>query len=486
MSNPHLHSTAPRQSIALTDKHPSSPPSTGLDTGNNTEKDANPNPYPITSSNSDSDPDAHLNDISPAPDGGPRAWLVAAASAFIFFCALGYSNAFGVYEQYHLLSPHSPLSSSHTHTASMSSSKIAWIGSLQSFLSFFTGLFAGPLFDRYGASATVRPGAVLMIFAVMMTSLCKTYWQLMLAQGVLNGVAMGLLMFPAMAAVAQWFEKRRAAALGLAVSGSSVGGVVVPIVLGRLLNGGGGGSGHVGDYGHGGKLGFGWSVRVIGFVMLPLLGFASLAIKPRLPPRTTSFFLAKALKQNDFVMLVVAIFFLFLGMLTPLFFIPTYAVSRGVDATLARYLLAIVNAASTFGRIIPGVMADRVGKLNVLAVGGVASGIIILCFNKAETTAGLIVYSVVYGFSSGMIISGASAALTVCPRDPRDLGTYIGMGMALGSIAVLIGPPINGKLIDVYGGYSELSIFSGVMCLVGGLVTVASKMATPQGILGRV
>lgn len=255
-----------------------------------------------------------------------------------------------------------------------------------------------------------------------MTSLCKQYWQLMLAQGVLGGVAMGLLMFPAMAAVAQWFDKKRAAALGLAVSGSSVGGVVVPIVLGRMLNGGSSAAGGGGlEEREGGKLGFGWSVRIVGFVMLPLLGFASLAIKPRLPPWTTSFFLGKALKQKDFVMLVVAIFFLFLGMLTPLFFIPTYAVSRGVDATLASYLLAIVNAASTFGRIIPGVLADRVGKLNVLAVGGVASGIIILCFNKAETTAGLIVYSIVYGFSSGMIISGASTALTVCPRDPRDL-----------------------------------------------------------------
>lgn len=311
-----------------------------------------------------------------------------------------------------------------------------------------------------------------------MTSLCKQYWQLMLAQGVLGGVAMGLLMFPAMAAVAQWFDKKRAAALGLAVSGSSIGGVVVPIALDKMLNGN--------SAGGGGHLGFGWSVRIIGFMMLPLLVFASLAIKPRLPPRTTDFFVAKALKQKDFVMLVFAIFFLFLGMLTPLFFIPTYAVYRGVDATLASYLLAIVNAASTFGRIIPGILADRVGKLNMLAVGGVASGISILCFNKAVSTAGLIVYSIFYGVSSGMIISGASAALTVCPRDPRDLGSYIGMGMVLGAIAVLIGPPINGKLIDVYGGYLELSIFSGVMCLVGGLVVIATKTMTPQGIFGRV
>ncbi|KAK3494070.1 major facilitator superfamily domain-containing protein [Neurospora crassa] len=481
MSNPPPHTKTHRQSMALKDKYPSSPPSTDLNTGDNSDKD----PNPIAT---ESDPDVlHPEDtstISPAPDGGPRAWLVAAAAAFTFFCTLGYTNAFGVFEQYYLTSPFSPLHSSSAHSA-LSSSKIAWIGSLQTFLTFFTGFFAGPLFDRYGAVATVRPGALIFVFAIMMTSLCKQYWQLMLAQGVLGGVAMGLLMFPAMAAVAQWFDKKRAAALGLAVSGSSVGGVVVPIALGRMLNGGSAGGGGLQER-EGGHLGFGWSVRIIGFMMLPLLVFASLAIKPRLPPRTTDFFVVKALKQKDFVMLVFAIFFLFLGMLTPLFFIPTYAVYRGINATLASYLLAIVNAASTFGRIIPGVLADRVGKLNMLAVGGVASRISILCFNKAVSTAGLIVYSIFYGFSSGMIISGASAALTVCPRDPRDLGSYIGMGMALGAIAVLIGPPINGKLIDVYGGYLELSIFSGVMCLVGGLVVIATKMMTPQGIFGRV
>jgi MFS family permease len=318
----------------------------------------------------------------------------------------------------------------------------------------------------------IRPAAVAYIFAVMMTSLCKEYWQFMLCQGVLMGIVMAFLQFPAFAAVSQYFDKKRAAALGIVVSGSSIGGVVMPIALSKMLNGT--------------SLGFGWSVRVIGFVMMPFLAFSCLTIKARLPPRPTTFFIWAAFKNARFLLFVAALFFMFLGMMTPLFYIPTYAVSRGVDPTLASYLLAILNAASTFGRIIPGVLADKYGRLNTYTLGGLVTGIVILCMNAAKSTAALIVYSLAIGFSSGTIISGASAAFSLCAEDPRDFGTYMGMGMGVASLAALIGPPVNGALVDQYGGFLQVSIFSGVMCLVGGLTALASKATTPQGILGWV
>lgn len=293
----------------------------------------------------------------------------------------------------------------------------------------------------------------------------------MLAQGVLLGTVMGFLQFPALAAVSQFFNKKRGAALGIVISGSSIGGVVIPIALSKMLNGT--------------SIGFGWSVRIIGFIMIPLLGFACATVTSRLPPRTTTFFLWKVFKEVKFIGLTLALFFMLLGAFTPLFYIPTYAVSKGMDATLASYLLAIINAASTFGRIIPGILADKFGRMNIFAFGGFASAIVIFCWNQAVTTAGLVVYSLVIGFTTGMVISGASAAFTECPKDPRDLGTYIGMGMGLSSFAALIGPPVNGVLVTKYGGYTEVSIFSGIMVLVGGIIALATKAATPKGLLGR-
>jgi len=157
-----------------------------------------------------------------------------------------------------------------------------------------------------------------------------------------------------------------------------------------------------------------------------------------------------------------------------------------MSPTLAGYLLAIINAASTFGRIIPGVLADKYGRLNVLALGGLGSGIIVFCMNSTETTAGLIVYSIFFGFASGTIVSGASAAFSLCPKDPRDIGTYVGMGMSISAFGALIGPPVNGAFVDRYGGFVQVSMFSGAMCLFGGCIALMTKATTPQGILGRI
>lgn len=75
------------------------------------------------------------------PQSTLRSSFVVAGAACVFFCTLGLSNSFGTFEEYymrHQLSTESP-------------SDISWIGSIQSFLQFFTGMLGGPLFDHYGS-----------------------------------------------------------------------------------------------------------------------------------------------------------------------------------------------------------------------------------------------------------------------------------------------------------------------------------------------
>ncbi|PGH07653.1 hypothetical protein GX51_01662 [Blastomyces parvus] len=396
-----------------------------------------------------------------APDGGIRAWLVVAGAFFIFFSTLGYVNSFGVFQEYYL--------SHQLHEESPDN--IAWIGSLAMFLQLSTGAIAGPLFDRYG-TWLLRPAAFFYLFAAMMVSICGEYWHFMLTQGVVMGVLMSLFLVPSMAAVSQHFDRHRAAALGITVSGSSIGGVIFPIALSKMLNDS--------------SLGFGWSMRIMGFVMLPGLIFACVTVKTRLPPRTTSFFVRAAFKDVQYLLLIAAMVFLFIGFSTPIFFIPTYAVTRGMDTALASYMVAIINGASAFGRIIPGILADKFGRLNVLAIGALATGVIVSCMNEARSTAAIIIFSVAFGFTSGTLISGIAAAFSICAKDHRDIGTYLGMGMGISSIAVLIGPPINGVLVDKYHGFFEASIFSGIMCVVGGFIVLGCKLTTTQGILGKI
>lgn len=157
-----------------------------------------------------------------------------------------------------------------------------------------------------------------------------------------------------------------------------------------------------------------------------------------------------------------------------------------MSATLASYLLAIINATSTFGRIIPGILADKFGRLNLFAFAGMGTGIMVFCINLPTANAGIIVYSAFFGFISGTIISSASAAISLCTDDPRNMGTYMGMGMGISAFAVLVGPPVNGAFIDRYGGFEQVAIFSGVMSFVGGLIVLVGKMATKEGLLGKV
>lgn len=319
----------------------------------------------------------------------------------------------------------------------------------------------------------IRPAVLLYIFAVMITSVCKVYYQFLLAQGILTGLACGLLMIPSMSAMTQYFDKNRGAAMGIAMVGSSLGAIVFPLVISTLLNKT--------------NLGFGWSFRIIGFIMLPPLIFALFTISARLPPRKAEhLFLPGAFKKPTYSLLVASIFFLFVGMFIPLVFIPTFAEQNGLPEVLASYLVAMVNGASIPGRIIPGILGDRFGRFNLLFAAGLSTAVISFCWVRATSTAGIVVLAVSFGFSSGAILSGASIAVTQCTDDPKEIGTYMGQGIALASVSVLIALPVAGVMLRTYGGFREISVLCGVMTLVGTALIVAAKATTKEGVFGKV
>ncbi|KAJ4387268.1 hypothetical protein N0V93_007857 [Gnomoniopsis smithogilvyi] len=294
----------------------------------------------------------------------------------------------------------------------------------------------------------------------------------MFVQGALMGSVMGFLQVPAFATVSQCFDTKRAVALGVAVSGASIGGIVLPIMLSKMLNFS--------------ILGFGWSTRIIGFAVMPLIIFACLTVRQRLPLRHTKLFLWTAFKEPRFTMLSAALFFVFFGSYTPFFYLPTFAVKQGMSESLAGALLAITNTTSVLGRVVPGILADRFGKLNIFATGSIATGIAVFCMFTAHTSTGLVLYAACLGLAAGTNVSGASAAFSTCPKDLRDIGTYIGMGMAIAGSGALVGPPVNGAIINTYGGYAAVCMFSGGMAVLGGLIGFACKATTEEGLWGRV
>ena len=311
----------------------------------------------------------------------------------------------------------------------------------------------GYLNDKYGPRILLVVGSTIMIFALFMTSLCHTYWQLFLAQGFLFGMGLSFVILPAFATVPHYFAKSRAFAMGITVSGSSLGGVIRPIALKNLLY----------------KVGFGWGVRIAAFIMLPILAAACLSIrKPAQKPGAQK---AKPkpdlsiIKHPVLILLALGLFFIYLGLFSPFFYITSWTVSLGLNANLAFYMISIVNAASLFGRILPGFMADKLGAYNMMILCAAFSGIVCCCWTEAKSVGGIVVLSLAYGFSSGAVI-GLQGACSAQIVKPAQYGVAMGSVMAVLSIAGLVGSPINGWILGTWG-YLGLSLFSGLAMLVG-------------------
>lgn len=87
------------------------------------------------------------------------------------------------------------------------------------------GAFVGPVYDRGHLRALLLSGSFMIVFGHMMLSLCKEYWQVLLAQGFVVGIGGGCLYVPSIAILPTYFTSRIGLAIGLAASGSSMGGV---------------------------------------------------------------------------------------------------------------------------------------------------------------------------------------------------------------------------------------------------------------------
>ncbi|KAI0480867.1 major facilitator superfamily transporter [Xylariaceae sp. FL0804] len=409
-----------------------------------------------------------------------RSWLAVFGASLALFCTVGYFNAFGVYQDYYL-----------TYLPGESAFDISWIGSVSIFLLYIGGPVAGVLVDRFGPTVLLCTGSLLQLLAVFLSSLCTRYWQLFLAQAVLLGVAMSLILTPSIAVVSRRMPHRRGLALGITVGTSSIGGVVWPIVINQLL--------------YRDDVGFGWTQRAVGFVMLPLFAIACLTVQdapvqkgPQQPPSETSGDSEEKdksasetkqkkktdlsiLKNKTFLLLCLGLALNYLGLFTPFFYVSTYGISIGLSSSTAFYMISAINASSFFGRVLTGHLGDMYGHYNLCALSVFSAGIIGFTWSATHNLAGLVIWSLAYGFASGAVISLQSAcAGKVAKREAQ--GTAMGLLTGSVSLTALVGTPISGQILS-HGGYLGLGLWTGSTLLAGALVLFAARLSLSRKIL---
>ncbi|RAH75935.1 MFS general substrate transporter [Aspergillus japonicus CBS 114.51] len=355
----------------------------------------------------------------PPPNGGLLAWLHVHGGFALFLNTWGLLNTFGVFQTY--------FATSHPST---SPSAIAWIGSTQATLLLLIGAITGPIYDRGHLRSLLVSGTSCIFLGHIFLRLSTEYYQVLLSQGILIGLGAGSLFVPCVSVLPSYFSTHLGLALGLAVSGSAAGGIMYPILLYRPLP----------------RVGFAWSVRIMGFVSLATLALPLAVMQQRTkPPRARALLDRAALRDPHYCLCVGASLLAFMGL------------------KLAFDIVPILNAASCFGRTVPNALADCVGPLNLIAP---------CCLVVAGCLFTMVGVDGVAGFFSGALIGLPPLSLVCLTKERAMIGTRMGMGFGVIGLGVLAGGPGGGAIL---GDGSEkldwtgLWVFGGVSAGVGGL-----------------
>ncbi|KAF7291432.1 MFS general substrate transporter [Mycena indigotica] len=400
------------------------------------------------------------------PEGGARAWATVGGAWCIQFVGFGYMTSFGVYQG---------ASSflyfyTRDYLSARSPSTIAWIGSVNAFLIVFGGLVSGRLFDRGYFYHLLYGGCVLQCFSLFMLSLCRPQQlhQIFLAQGVGVAVGAGVVYVPSVSVVSHYFQRRRALALTIVASGSSLGAVIHPILLNNLLK----------------TRGFAVAVRASAGLVSGMVLIACLLMRSRLPPPLKSAPLWASVKRlsgdRAFVLATIGMTLFTMGPNFPIFYFQLDAIQHGIDEGLAFYALVIMNSAAVLGRLSPGVLLPQMGQFGIVyLVTGAAfcASILIFAMIALKSVASFVIIGVLYGLCAGLYITLSPPLVAFLTKDMGELGLRMGIFFAVVALGGLVAPPISGALLT--GGFRwwRAAVFSGVMAFAGACVFVLLVVA---------
>ena len=320
----------------------------------------------------------------------------------------------------------------------MDASAAGWVFSVAGFAFLSLGSVTGGISDRYGPRPLMAASALLVAAGLVYASVASDAVDAVIGYTAI-GIGVGCVYVPSVANVGRWFERQRARAIGIAVTGIGLGTVLSPILTAVLVD----------------HLGWRQTDRVFAVVALVVL-LVCAYLTPRAPrgASAVSAWPVRRLAQDRvFQVLYVSGFLSGLALFVPIVFLSPMAQHIGISPARAAALVGAIGIASTGSRILFGLIADRVGVLFAYKATTVTMWLGFLIWLPARSFGSLLVVALVFGAGYGGIIA----------LGPALLGTYFGvegLGAASGtmqtgpSVGALLGPPLAGLLAgagDRYG-----------------------------------
>ena len=201
-------------------------------------------------------------------------------------------------------------------------------------------------------------------------------------------------------------------------------------------------------------------------------------IRQRFPPSTRREILdVKAFNDFPFLMYSLGLFFGFMGIYIAFFYVQLYAITQSnTKKELAFYLLSIINATSTFGRLIPNYFADKIGPLNTQIPFAFITALLCYSWAAIKTTPSLVVLCALYGFFCGSFVSLPGPTVVTLSPNLATIGTRIGMATAISGVGLLVGSPIAGAILQGRSGWLGLKMWCGVLLTASGGCMLSARL----------
>ena len=388
-----------------------------------------------------------------SPKGDPmdepdslKGWVAVGCAFVSMFICFGVVYSFGAFFD--------PMSSEFNTSSSATSA----VFSITTFIFFTGGIISGMAADRFGPRPVLIFGGLAMGIGLYLTSLVHSLWVGYITYGLGVGIGVACGYVPMLAVVGAWFERRRTAALGVAVTGVGLGTLVVAPLAAALIN-------------H-----YGWRQTYVIFGIGSAVGlFLCGCLTPRPPAsagQQSGMRLRELVNVPGFWHMYFSCFFITLALFVPFVFLASYARAQGVEEVAAASLVGIIGGASIAGRLGFGALGDKISRVHLYQSTFiiVALSFLIWLFASHSFTL-LLVYAVMLGSGyGGFIVLSPAVAVEIFGR--VGLGTILGATYTAAGIGGLLGPTLAGYLIDKTGSFSAAVIAAMVFAFIGFLLLI--------------